>query len=100
MTLVDGDFQARLLGGGLITTEILYFLPDRKALLQSFVWQTIDTAPALPRLHTFLDQWRREIEAVIHSIPVAHANWIGPAELRAINGRWVLNRARPAKLVN
>ncbi len=91
MTVSDRDFLARLQGGGLITTEILYFLPDHKALLQSFVWQTIDTAPAFPRLHTFLDHWRREIEAVIHSVRVAHSGLIGPAELRAIDGRWVLN---------
>ncbi len=88
---VDRDFVTRLQGGGLITTEILYFLPDHKTLLQSFVWQTIDTAPKFPRLHAFLDHWRQEIEAVIHSIRVAHSDWIGPAELRAIDGRWVLN---------
>ena len=88
---VDRDFQTRLQGGGLLTTEILYFLPDHKSVLQSFVWQTIDAAPVFPRLHHFLDHWRRDIEAVIHSIRVAHSDWIGPAELRAIDGRWVLN---------
>ncbi|MFN7163885.1 MAG: usg protein [Hyphomonas sp.] len=91
MPATDRDFLDRLQGGGLITTEILYFLPDHRALLQSFVWQTIDTAPSFPRLHTFLDHWRREIQAVIHSVRVAHSGLIGPAELRAIDGRWVLN---------
>jgi uncharacterized protein Usg len=88
---VDRDFQARLLGGGLLTTEILYHMPDHRSLLQSFVWQTIDTAPVFPRLNAFLEHWRREVLATIHSIRVAHSDWIGPAELRAIDGRWVLN---------
>jgi uncharacterized protein Usg len=88
---IDRDFQARFAGGGLLTTEILYYLPDHRSLLQSFVWQTIDAAPVFPRLNQFLDHWRREIDAAIHSIRIAHADWVGPAELRAIDGRWVLN---------
>lgn len=88
---VDRDFQARLQGGGLLTTEILYYMPDHRSLIQSFTWQTVDTAPVFPRLHAFLDHWRREVHAAIHSIRVAHADWVGPAELRVVDGRWVLN---------
>lgn len=88
---VDRDFLSRLRGAGLLSTEILYFLPDHKAVLQSFVWQTLDTAPAFPRLQLFLGHWRTEIGAVIHSVRVAHSDGIGPCELRAIDGRWVLN---------
>jgi uncharacterized protein Usg len=88
---VDRDFLARLQGAGLITTEILYYMPDHRKLLQSFVWQTVDSAPAFPRLQAFLDHWRREIEAVIHSVHVAHAGWVGPARLRSVDGQWVLN---------
>lgn len=87
----DSDFARRLSGGGLLTTEILYFMPDHKGILQSFVWQTIDTAPRFPRLHAFLDHWRCEIEAMIHSIHIAHADWVGPAQLRHVDGRWSLN---------
>lgn len=87
----DPDFVRRLNGGGLLTTEILYYLPDHKGILQSFVWQTVDTAPRFPRLNAFLDHWRREVEAMIHSIRIAHADWVGPAEIRAIDGRWSLN---------
>jgi uncharacterized protein Usg len=88
---VDRDFLARLRGGGLITTEILYYMPDHRAVLQSFVWQTVDTAPSFPRLQAFLSHWRRDIEAIIHSVYVAHADWIGPARLRPVDGQWVLN---------
>ena len=87
---VDRDFVSRLQGGGLLTTEVLYYLPDHRSVLQSFVWQTLDTAPRFPRLNEFLDHWRREVEAIIHSIRIAHSDWIGPAELRTVDGRWCL----------
>ena len=82
----DPDFLAGLGGAGLLTTEILYYLPDHPRLLQSFTWQTMDTAPRFPRLAEFLDHWRREIEAMIHSIRIAHADWAGPSEWRAVDG--------------
>lgn len=88
---IDPDFVRRLEGGGLLTTEILYYLPDHRGILQSFVWQTMDVARRFPRLHAFLDHWRREIEAMIHSIHIAHSGWIGPSQLRSIDGRWVLS---------
>lgn len=87
---IDRDFMSRLEGGGLLTTEILYYMPDHRNVLQSFVWQTMDVAPRFPRLHAFLDHWRREVEAMIHSIHIAHSDWIGPAQLRTIDGRWSL----------
>lgn len=78
----DPDFAAQLKGARLTTAEILYHMPDYPGLLQSFVWQTQDIAPDFPRLHRFLDHWRREIEAVIHSVRVAHAGLVKPAEWR------------------
>lgn len=82
---IDPDFAARLDGKGLLTTEILYYRPDYRSLLQSFVWQTMDEAPKFPRLAHFLDHWRREIDAVIHSIRIAHADWVGPTEIRGVD---------------
>lgn len=88
---VDRDFVAQLQGERVLTTEILYYRPDYRSLLQSFVWQTLDEAPRFPRLAHFLEHWRREIDAVIHSIRIAHADWIGPTEIRAIDGELRLN---------
>lgn len=88
---LDADFTARLGGSGLLTTEILYHMPDHPGLLQTFVWQTLDTAPSFPRLAQFLDHWRREIEAMIHSIRIAHSSLLAPAELRAVDGEFRLN---------
>lgn len=76
------DFAAQLRGARLTTAEVLYYRPDYPSLLQSFCWQTHDIAPDFPRLRQFLDHWRREIEAVIHSVRVAHVDLIRPAEWR------------------
>lgn len=82
--MADDDFKERLAGGSLLTAEILYYRPDYPSLLQGFVWQTIDIAPKFPRLAGFLDHWRREIEAVIHSISIAHSGLLQPAEVRLV----------------
>ncbi len=87
---IDDDFIAQLGGKGLLTTEILYYRPDYRSWLQSFVWQTMDEAPRFPRLAQFLDHWRREIDAVIHSIRIAHTDWIGPTEFRPVDGEFRL----------
>ncbi|MCC5981743.1 MAG: Usg family protein [Oceanicaulis sp.] len=76
------DFAAQLRGARLTTAEVLYYRPDYPSLLQSFCWQTQDIAPDFPRLKAFLDHWRREIEAVIHSVRVAHVELVKPAEWR------------------
>jgi len=78
----DEDFSLQLKGYRLTTAEVLYHMPDYPGLLQSFLWQTYDRAPEFPRLRRFLDHWRREIEAVIHSVDVAHAGQVKPATWR------------------
>lgn len=78
---VDTDFEQRLWGKRLATAEVLYFIPDHPALLQSFTWQTLDLAPEFPRIHRFLGFWRREIDAVIHSVSVSAAGLVAPAQI-------------------
>ena len=81
MQNVDRDFERQLSGGRLTTAEVLYYMPAHPALLQSFLWQTLDEAPNFPRVHRFLDFWRREIDAVIHSVTVAGVQLIAPPKL-------------------
>ncbi len=71
--------RVRLGARRLTTAEILYHMPDHPSLLQTFIWQTSDEAPRFPRIAQFLDHWRREVEAVIHSVRIAHADgpWAG-----------------------
>jgi uncharacterized protein Usg len=77
----DPDFVSRLGGRRLTTAEVLYYIPDHPLLLQSFLWQTLDDAPEFPRVHTFLDFWRREIHAVIHSVQVTASGLVTPARI-------------------
>ena len=77
-----GDFEAQLRGKRLTTAEILYYLPDHPALLQSFLWQTLDEAPDFPRIQRFLAFWRTEIDAVIHSVQISSAQQVAPARVR------------------
>jgi uncharacterized protein Usg len=72
------DLSLRLRGWRLTTAEVLYYMPDHPALIQSFIWQTLDLAPAYPRIHRFLDFWRREIDAVIHSVRLASGEMLAP----------------------
>ena len=81
MRNVDPDFQRQLKGGRLTTAEVLYYMPAHPSLLQSFLWQTMDEAPNFPRVQRFLDYWRREIDAVIHSVTVGGVGLIAPPKL-------------------
>ena len=82
----DADFARQLDGYGLATVRIHYYMPDHPSLLQMFMMQQYDVAPRFPELDRFLNYWRREIEAAIHSVSVAHKHLIGPAEWRAVDG--------------
>ena len=86
MQSTDDGFRRQMSGYGLLTAEISYWMPDHPSLLQQFVWQNWDLAPAFPELARFLDHWRREIEATIHAIRVAHRDLVAPAEFRRVDG--------------
>lgn len=84
--MASRDFLMQIEGYGLTTVQIHYYLPDHPSLLQQFVLQQYDVAPRFPVLRDYLDFWRREIEAVLHSVSVAHKHLIGPSEWRAVDG--------------
>ena len=80
---VSREFRLQMEGYGLTTAEIHYHLPDHPSLLQLYVWQDYDIPPDFPVLFDFLAMWRRQIEAALHSVRIAHNGLIGPAEWRA-----------------
>ena len=82
--LPASDLELQLRGQRMTTAEVLYYLPDHPDLLQSFLWQTLDRAPDYPRIQRFLDFWRREIEAVIHSVQISAASEVGPGRIRPV----------------
>ena len=77
----SAEFNEQLRGGRLTTAEVLYYMPDHPRLIQAFTWQTLDVAPEFPRIRRFLDHWRREIDAVIHSVTVSAAGLVSPARV-------------------
>jgi uncharacterized protein Usg len=77
----EGDLARQLRGQRLTTAEVIYYMPDHPALLQRFLWQTLDLPPEFPRIYRFLDFWRREIDAVIHSVTCSAAGMVSPARI-------------------
>ena len=78
-------------GFGLTTAKIYYRMPDHRSLLQLFVWQLHDIAPDFPKLKTFLDYWRDNIEGPLHSVAYTHERLIRPNEWRTVSGEFRLN---------
>lgn len=76
------DLSLQLKDYRLTTAEILYHMPDRPSLLQSFTWQDLDIAPEYPVLHKFLRFWHASIEGKLHSVRVASCGLIQPARFR------------------
>ncbi len=76
------DLQRQLTGGRLTTIDVIYYMPAHPSLLQEFIWQTLDLAPDFPRMHRFLDFWRREIDAVIHSVSIGGVGQVQPSRIK------------------
>ena len=79
---VTKDFVRQLTGYGLTTAEILYRYPDHPLLIQTFIWQDYDVAPAFPVLKKFLQFWHQTLEGPLVSVRVGHSNLIKPAEIK------------------
>jgi uncharacterized protein Usg len=88
---VSQNFRRQLEGYGLTTANILYRRPDHQWLLQTYVWQDYDLCPNFPQLNKFLNFWLEKLEGPLHSVTVAHAKLIKPAEIRAIGGEFRLH---------
>ncbi len=85
------EIYQQLQGRRLTTAEITYHLPDHPTVLQEFLWQTLDQAPEFPRIHQFLDFWRCEIDAVIHTVRLSCVGGVAPARLRRVDSWLTLN---------
>lgn len=80
--------QSPFNGFELVTTEVLYRMPDHPRVLNTFVWQTYDRPPALPRVQAFIHHWQAEIEAQIAQVRIACASLLQPRDLLHIDGVW------------
>ena len=57
----------------LVTVKVDYFMPDYEHILNEFLWQTDDYWPDIPRVHTFLNYWKDNIEATINLVQVMNS---------------------------
>jgi len=89
--MVDRDFVHQLYGQSLTTAEILYRLPDHPSLIQSYLWQDYDLAPAFPKLHDFLKFWSESLDGPLYRIRVMHKQLLSPREIRFLDGEFCLN---------
>ena len=89
--MASPEFVAQLQGWRLATARILYRIPDHPVLLQTFVWQTYDLAPEFPRIGRFIDFWKREIEADLHSIEIAAADGISPGRWQNVDAQFLMH---------
>ena len=80
------SLHAQLKGQRLTTAEIIYHLPDFPDILQSFVWQNLDTAPRFPILRRFLRFWDTNLEGALHHVRVASSPLVKPAESKFVEG--------------
>jgi len=88
---MDRNFVAQLNDYRVTTAEILYWMPDHKHVLQSFIWQELDLAPRFPNLTKFLDFWDRTLEGKLHKVMVANTRLIKPAEFKFASGLYQLH---------
>ncbi len=86
-----GEFAQQLRSYRLTTAEILYHMPDHPDLLQTYIWQNLDLAPRFPVLSKFLAFWQRNLDGRLHSVKVASAELIKPAEFRLAGAEFRLH---------
>jgi uncharacterized protein Usg len=75
----------------LTLAEIIYYLPDYKDILQSYVWQDYDYIPDFPNLKKFVTFWDKEIEGKIHSLKISSQSELHRVEFYYPNYRNFLN---------
>lgn len=89
--MVSRDFSRQIEGYGLTTANILYRLPDYSTILQEYIWQDYDLAPAFPELKKFLSFWKRSLDGPLFKVTVAHKALIGEADLRLVSREFQLH---------
>jgi uncharacterized protein Usg len=55
------------------------------------VWQDYDLWPEFPLLQKFLVFWQGALDGPLHSVTVAHARLVRPAEIRPVDGEFRLH---------
>lgn len=78
------QFRTLLEDFRLTTAEIVYYMPDHPAFLQTYLWQEYDCPPNYPKLLRFLEFWNQSLEGKLHSVRVVVAGNLQIPDFRAI----------------
>jgi uncharacterized protein Usg len=85
------EMELMLKGYGLTTAEFLYHMPDHPHVLQTFIWQHYDLAPKFPKLLSFVEFWRSQLDGPLHSVKYTHNRLISATEWRKVDGEILLH---------
>jgi uncharacterized protein Usg len=86
MRVVDKDFYSQFNDLYRLTTIlVIYRLPDYQSILKEFVWQTLDYPPEYPRMFQFIEHWRLNIEAPIHSVTIENTEVISQGNFEFVD---------------
>lgn len=55
----------------LVLVNVRYYRPDYTHILQEFICHFDDIVPEIPRVHSFLNYWKENIEAKIKEVIVS-----------------------------
>lgn len=69
----------------LTTALITYRMPDYQSILQEYLWQNLDLPPHYPKLEQFLNFWQNNLDGPLHSVEIASARLIKPAQFRVVD---------------
>ncbi len=81
------NLDLQLQGFRLTTAQIYYYFPDYPKLIQEFLWQDYDVAPRFPKLHNFLDFWKKDIDGTLHSVYVANQRLVTVGNLKSFDAQ-------------
>ena len=88
--MASADFRRQLEGYGLTTANILYHMPDHPGSAELHLAATRSPS-AFSRIEEIPRFLVARAEGLLHSVTVAHARLIRPAEIKTINAEFRLH---------
>jgi len=75
----------------LVTTLIVYHLPDFPGLVNEFLIQNYDLVPELPLLHNFLEFWEHNIDGPVKLVRVTYPGIKIPRSVHFVDSEHTLH---------
>ena len=85
------ETELMLKGFTLTFAEITYRMPDYTSVLNTYVWQEYDVAPAYPKLFGFIEFWKTKLDGPLHSVRFTDRRMLQAGEWRNVVGEFRIN---------